>query len=361
MGKVVVKSASLYFREGSSDKVYKITMNEEKGKYTVDFAYGRRGNALTTGTKTATPVDHDKAMAVFGKLVKEKTDKGYKDDGSGVGFTGAIVAEPRDTGIRPQLLNEITESDVEKFIKDPDWCAQEKFDGRRRLIIKKGSSVVGTNRKGLTVAISAEMEAEMKEFGITDMCLDGEIMDEYIMVFDSLDLGNRDYAFRYSALKGLLSGCKTLRPVYTAFTTEQKRELYNRLKKENAEGIVFKNINAKYKPGRPNSGGDQLKFKFCATASCLVVKTNAVKRSIALAVYDDKGHYVQVGNCTVYPNQNIPPAGSIVEVKYLYYFAGGSLFQPVLQGTGDCTRDDIDAEDCTLKQLKVKREEEIIL
>jgi len=35
----------------------------------------------------------------------------------------------------------------------------------------------------------------------------------------------------------------------------------------------------------------------------------------------------------------------------LYYFAGGSLFQPVLLGP----REDIDIEDCTLKQLKLKR------
>jgi bifunctional non-homologous end joining protein LigD len=62
---------------------------------------------------------------------------------------------------------------------------------------------------------------------------------------------------------------------------------------------------------------------------------------------------VEVGNVTVYPNQEIPQAGSIVEVRYLYYFAGGSLFQPVLIGNRG---DEMTIEDCTLDQLKLKRE-----
>jgi bifunctional non-homologous end joining protein LigD len=45
---------------------------------------------------------------------------------------------------------------------------------------------------------------------------------------------------------------------------------------------------------------------------------------------------------------------SIVEIRYLYSYPDGSLYQPVLLGT----RDDIDIEVCSVKQLKYKAEEE---
>jgi predicted DNA-binding WGR domain protein len=43
---------SLYFREGSSDKVYHAQIAPESNDlYSVNFQYGRRGSTLQTGTK----------------------------------------------------------------------------------------------------------------------------------------------------------------------------------------------------------------------------------------------------------------------------------------------------------------------
>ena len=44
---------TLYYREGSSDKIYQVAIEEQNGGWVVHFAYGRRGSALTTGTKTS--------------------------------------------------------------------------------------------------------------------------------------------------------------------------------------------------------------------------------------------------------------------------------------------------------------------
>jgi bifunctional non-homologous end joining protein LigD len=353
------ESIQLYFSEGSSDKVYVVNLKEVTNGWMVNFAYGRRGAHLTTGTKTAKAVPYAEAKKIYTKLVNEKGGKGYKPRNfSGSKAPVVAVVESRDTGVRPQLLNEIEEEDIEKYLTDDDFCAQEKYDGRNRTIVKNNADVTGVNRKGLSVALPEDIEIEA---GMLPMncILNGEIMGNYIMLWDDYAI-SATYFARYKALQYLIGNDKksVLKVVETAWKTEEKRAMLLRLRNENAEGIVFKNIHSFYTPGRPNSGGDQLKFKFCATASCIVVKTNKTKRSISLAVYDDKGHYVQVGNCTVYPNQDIPSAGSIVEVKYLYYFPGGALFQPVLQGTADCTRDDIDAEDCKLSKLKEKRVEE---
>nr|WP_255651147.1 WGR domain-containing protein [Cesiribacter sp. SM1] len=73
----------LYFREGNSDKVYELELQEVgAGEYVVNFRYGRRGTALREGTKTIFPVSLAEAEKVYEKLLKEKTDKGYQSAGS---------------------------------------------------------------------------------------------------------------------------------------------------------------------------------------------------------------------------------------------------------------------------------------
>jgi bifunctional non-homologous end joining protein LigD len=353
---------SLFYNEGSSDKVYNVELINSKitGDWHVNIGYGRRGNALTIGNKIST-VDYNRAKKVYDKLVAEKTAKGYKSSSSSptpIYKTGGIISTPEDTGIRPQLLNEVDEEDLEKYITDDNWCAQEKFDGRRRLLIKQGTKVKGTNRKGLVVGITSDIEKDLLKLDVPSVILDGEAFDDRVMIFDSLG-ENLPYKERYQKMLNLLNQYeeKSIIPVSTAWTTEDKRELLKCLRRCNAEGIVFKNIHSTYKPGRPNSGGDQLKFKFVTTASCIVGRINAGKRSVALTVYDSEFKLVEIGNVTIYPNQNVPKLGEIVEVRYLYYFDKGSLFQPVLLGNGDCSRDDIDLKDCLLSKLKLKREE----
>ena len=70
---------TLYYREGSSDKVYQAAIEPAGEWFVVNFAYGRRGSTLTTGTKTSSPVDYDTAKKIFTKLVNEKKAKGYTE------------------------------------------------------------------------------------------------------------------------------------------------------------------------------------------------------------------------------------------------------------------------------------------
>lgn len=80
----VTEQARLWFREGTSDKLYEVDLVEvATNQYVVNFRYGRRGSALRDGTKTATPVDQKKAKAIFDKLVAEKTAGGYRPIGAG--------------------------------------------------------------------------------------------------------------------------------------------------------------------------------------------------------------------------------------------------------------------------------------
>ena len=47
---------TLYFRQGSSDKIYQASIVPKDGGYVVQFQYGRRGSALQSGQKNPLPV-----------------------------------------------------------------------------------------------------------------------------------------------------------------------------------------------------------------------------------------------------------------------------------------------------------------
>ena len=178
--------------------------------------------------------------------------------------------------------------------------------------------------------------------------LDGEDMGDHIMIFDDLTIPDIPYYKRHKMMSDKLGySHEHLIPVKTAWTVETKQEMYDQLLKDRAEGVVFKLIDAPYTAGRPASGGSQFKCKFYESASCIVSNHNSTKRSISLDVYDDND-LINIGNVTVYPNQDMPAIGSIVEVKYLYYYPGGSLYQPVLL----CVRDDVDMRECLIDKLK---------
>ena len=84
----------------------------------------------------------------------------------------------------------------------------------------------------------------------------------------------------------------------------------------------------------------------------MVTKINQ-QRSVGVSL--DRGTELEpVGNVTIPPNFNVPSLNDIVEVRYLYAFLGGSLYQPTYLGC----RTDIALEDCTMEQLVYKKEDE---
>jgi len=134
---------TLFFKEGSSDKVYQATISPKDTGFVVNFAYGRRGSTLTTGTKTSTPVSYEDAQRIFNKLVAEKMAKGYSPGMDGTPYA-QTENQGRSTGIQCQLLNPV--DDVEPFLRNRNYWMQEKHDGRRLLIQKDGDKIVGINR-----------------------------------------------------------------------------------------------------------------------------------------------------------------------------------------------------------------------
>lgn len=344
---------TLYFREGSSDKIYQADIQPKDGGFVVHFAYGRCGSALTTGTKTQSPVDYPKAKSIFDKLVREKTAKGYTPGESGTPYQHSDKAQ-QATDILPQLLNPIEQDDAVSLVCDPQWVMQEKFDGRRLLIRCNDQGIDGINRSGLIVSLPQSITKAVEALN-SQLILDGECVGEKFIAFDLLELNGTDlrsqpYRVRLVALNNIVpSGGDYICSAATTILTETKKAMLEKLKSSKAEGVVFKRLDALYIPGRPASGGPALKLKFYETASFLVSQINE-QRSVSLALLRDEKP-VPAGNVTIPPNHAVPSQGDIVEVRYLYAFPeSGCVYQPIYLGR----RDDIQRTDCTTGQLKFK-------
>jgi bifunctional non-homologous end joining protein LigD len=346
---------ALYYREDSSDKVYQAAIEPAGSQFVVNFAYGRRGATLTTGTKTSSPVDYAAAKKIYTKLVGEKKAKGYTEGADGTPYQHA---DKQASGILPQLLNTVEEAEVELLLRDDNYCAQEKFDGRHLLVRKQDDNVKGINKKGFLVGLPQTVANDLRQLP-GSFIPDGESIGDYYHAFDLLEHNGENlrpmpYRIRLVRLVNLLLSTANhphIRLVETAFTTAQKTELWQGLRRENREGIVFKRLDAPFAPGKPNSGGPQLKFKFVATVSAVVAKINT-QRSVELGLFKGRS-LVSCGNVTIPANHEIPTVGTVVDTRYLYAYRDSlALYQPVYLGP----RDDVDPGECLVSQLKFKAE-----
>ena len=181
---------TLYYREGSSDKVYRCEIEASGTGFVVNFAYGRRGSTLNTGTKTTEPVELEESQAIYDKLVKEKQAKGYTEGEAGVPYTSPDSTK-QTSGLLPQLLNPIEEKFTDILLHDENWCMQEKFDGRRLLIQKRGENITGINKKGLIIGLPLPVFEAVRLFK-GDVVLDGEAIGDYFHCFDILNLDGQD-------------------------------------------------------------------------------------------------------------------------------------------------------------------------
>jgi bifunctional non-homologous end joining protein LigD len=351
-----MEKTSLYYQQFPSDKEYHITL--DGGSVVVQ--YGRRGNALTTLTKCENCAP-EKAMKVYLQLISEKKAKGYREGENGVQYSAPV--DPNQTGYSPQLLNEIDENTANHLLYDDEWLLQEKEDGRNIGVILKDGKAIASNKKGQQISIPEKIIRDIEDNFINNVTFCGELVGNVFKAWDIINFKNMleyypTYLHRFKLLEMMLNdkiiGNIDIRLTRTAITFHEKIALFKEMKEKNAEGVVFKRKDSLYKPGRPASGGDQLKYKFTATCSVIAGIRNEGKRSVEIWLHDGitPSSLISVGNVTIYPNQEIPKSGEILEVKYLYAYKGGSLFQPVFKEV----RNDVSHEECTISQLKYKRE-----
>ena len=333
--------AHLRYIDERSDKVYNVDLihNTLQGMngWAVEIGYGRRGAALNVSQKVSEQ-PYEAAKKVFDKVVKGKLAKGYKLTSEGSPMTKFVA--PDLTGLQPQLANSMSWDDITDLLVTWDsMYFQEKYDGERRMV-RLGDEITCSNRRGIatstdpTIMKGLEMLAQVYPGWI----LDCEDMGSYLVVFDVVDpktvfevrnlrLQALDDTVEELELEGSIS-VAVASHIKGLGELEDLRDLYQEW---NCEGMILRNGEAKYVPGRPNTGGDLIKFKFTASATCQVQLHNHGKRSVALGMRTEDGG-VLVGNVTIPPNHEIPEIEALVEIEYLYAYKGGSLYQPVYKG-----------------------------
>lgn len=363
----LIKKTRLTFVSGSSNKEYIVNMYQDGTKYEVRCQNGRIGSTLADAKNTGpTPVSKAEADNFFDKMVNEKIKKGYKVDRTAstsevkVSISEEEVpsmsVEPKEQDATlVQLLKTIdSESDLEKFLNDDQYVLQEKKDGERRTVDKNSDGIKGGNKKGFSTNLPLTVVASLSE--ISDIELDGEIIGDKLFVFDILrlegnDLWNEPYTERLKTLSDVKFG--SFIEVVETVSGKQKAKSYKKLLEQSklgtVEGVVFKKKDAPYNVGRDSDSA--FKYKFYSTATVLVVDKNAGKRSVKVAVMEGKKK-VEVGSVTIPANKPIPDSGALVEVRYLYAYKEGSLYQP----TYIHERNDCDIEDAGISQLKYKDE-----
>lgn len=369
-----IRETVLHNTNGTSDKIYQIQVEElGNNDYKVNKQWGRRGSTFQTKTQNFSSLKD--ANKEYDKTVNSKLSDGYfvtsipaqqipqSSNSSSTNTstpnqttpnqpppTGAVRQNIREkSGINCQLANPVAEGVLENLFCSDEWALQPKFDGVRSLLGYENIKTISINRLGELVTPSEEISELSVEISnlLGDFLLDGELIGLHFYAFDILkvqgmDLRSTNFAQRAKLLQQLFSNVNlenlTVSPC--AYTTEEKRRLFNLLKAENREGAIFRKLDSVYTESRPASGGTLLKFKFTDSATCIVTEKNP-QRSVKISMLDANGNNVAVGNCSIPANADVPEIGDLIEVQYLYAFAGGSLYQPVYKGV----REDLTAPD----------------
>jgi ATP-dependent DNA ligase len=211
---------------------------------------------------------------------------------------------------------------------------EPKYDGIRVFLFKSGDKLVLSSKHGgiYTPKSTPQVFSRVPEFihSPNRMILDGEYVAKEakgLFLFDVLQVDNRDIrpkplTERKKILREILKGTGLEVPCTLARSVDRINELRDEEVKGGREGVVVKNPQSSY--GQPSSW---LKLKKFDTIDVFVtglvetteMRKTGIARSWSVAVYDDSGKVVELGNVgsTV---EGVDPRkikkGSVVEVRF---------------------------------------------
>lgn len=242
---------------------------------------------------------------------------------------------------------------VDTVLKSADWAAEEKLDGVRVLIeTRVDGRAVARNRRGDRFVVPRALIDLFSTVGLGAV-FDGELVDGVYHPFDLIagDVTvNTPWRLRREALDVLLEHlalpADRVRPVPFVRDLNDKVDLIERVQHSGGEGVVFKAVDAPYRPGKRSR--DMLKLKFTSTVDCVVAELGNDKRNMSLVLFGPDGP-VPVGECTRLAGDGPRvQVGDVVTVTVLGVSANQRLVQPTAPviRTGEKH-----PEECTLDQL----------
>jgi len=217
------------------------------------------------------------------------------------------------TDLLPALLEETF--DPAPFLADDAWAMEEKLNGRRMILTKFGNVVRAYSRNGLEYLAPLAVVKCAQQYPF-DFVLDGELVGEVFIMFDLplMDCSNEERTDWF--------GCNVFSMVDRATGALAKFALFDRIKSEGGEGVVFKRLDGLYCPGARNYG---FKFKFYLTETVHVESVDILKSSMAISRFGKP-----CGRVSFPFNQPWPKVGELWEVRYDELSATGKLMRPRL-------------------------------
>lgn len=232
---------------------------------------------------------------------------------------------------------------------------EQKLDGKRLLISVKDQKVFATSRNGEETKVPYRVEELFKVLK-KEWIFDGEYVNGIYWVFDILkyrdtDISGLPWQVRNYQVQNSIPRIKSpiVKAITPRFSTYDKHVLFEKAKHQHVEGVVFKDINQPYIPGRSRA---YLKHKFIKTVDCEVIDSGFEgKDNFVLGVYCD-GKRFNCGRVSGLTGDGPRiKIGDVVEVRCLYVSNSFKLFQPTLPRI----RTDKQPHECTFDQLEVLR------
>ena len=372
-------------------KDYEVTMREDSGQYEVRVAYGPSGRLGQSTTKYMGQ-DRNAAQKTFDAAVKAK----LKGSGSSVysivhqkDHSGAVARAFSQSVQKPKVVKAQSpydcqnlsviddEATFKSMLRSGDYVIQAKADGERLSILREYDmpSKIGVTSLFNKANVTSKVDFRGAQESLEELMMvlsaignpasiffDGEIVGKTYYVFDLLgdcvgnDITHLSYLERYKILEAMIApSFEYLQIVPTVLPSEgfdAQWDFYQKIKAANGEGVVLHNIHSAHEPGK---GKNHWKFKFKERSTCIVssIGGNGL-RSVGLQLlsvsnsWADDIDLVDVGNCTIPVNHQIPSVGQLVDVEYLYKYFDGAFIQPIYKGV----RTDVMKDECNLSQVR---------
>jgi len=235
------------------------------------------------------------------------------------------------------------------YLDSEAWGMQQKMDGERFVLdvrCEKGGPTIGHgyNRSGEPRNVPLFLQNPW--YITNDVILDGELIGNTFYVFDFLSerMKKARTEMRQELLWYVIKTWGTEHVQAVPFHKENKREVFEKFKENNAEGVIFRKLNAHWKPGKT---GSLLKYKFTKDVDCVVMERGTEINNLIVGMYDN-GVLVPVSKVTSMAGDGptLQP-GEVCKISLLYVMEGGKVYQP----TKPMRRTDKLPEECTIDQL----------
>jgi len=186
----------LTFESGNSSKEYNVTINKTGDGYTVNFAYGRIGSSLTTGTKTPSPVSLDEAQTIAEKLLRAKLKKGYVPSADAPAEIRAVTDSNTVVELPQLSVATVLESAIDILDTQNGLIGQVKCDGERRTVFFRDGKVTALNRRGVETTmhpiVSDAFAKICSGLCYDSLTVDSEDMGDHLYIFDCLEINGNN-------------------------------------------------------------------------------------------------------------------------------------------------------------------------